>query len=208
MRLPSAEKAFQQALESMGRNLLAVGSVRKESDALRGKGRRYQTLTMDDWQAIDSEVDGVERAAPIAMNDFEIRHGGDSMNATVIGTTPEFRYSNVQHPSAGRFFDEFDLQSQARVAVIGAQVAKQLFFGEQPVGERILIGGSPFEVVGVLQEKGTDAGGSPQDDRILVPVTTAMRRLLNVDHLYLQLGNEHLDLCPERSHDNSPELSI
>ena len=51
-----SERAFEQALESMGRNLLAVGSVRKESDALRGKGRRYQTLTMGDWQAIGSEV--------------------------------------------------------------------------------------------------------------------------------------------------------
>jgi putative ABC transport system permease protein len=103
------------------------------------------------------------------------------MNATVIGTSPEFRYSNVQHPSAGRFFDDFDVRAQARVAVIGSQIAKTLFRGEQAIGERILISGSPFEVIGVLQEKGADAGGVPQDDKILVPVTTAMRRLLNVD---------------------------
>jgi ABC-type antimicrobial peptide transport system permease subunit len=178
-----AKRSFEDALASMGKNLLAVGSVRRETDALRGQGRRMQTLTLGDWRAISNEVEGVERAAPIAMNNFDVRYGSRASNVTVIGTTPEYRYSNVFHPSVGRFFDETDLQSQARVAVIGAQIARELFFGEQPIGERLLIGGAPFEVIGVLQEKGTDAGGIPQDDKILVPVTTAMRRLLNVDYV-------------------------
>ena len=178
-----AEKAFESALSSMGKNLLVVGSVRKASDALRGKSQRFRTLTLDDWQAILRAVDGVKRAAPIAMNNFDVRYGGRANNVTVIGTSPEYRYSNVHHPAAGRFFDETDIQSQARVAVIGPQIARELFFGEQPIGERLLIGGAPFEVIGVLQKKGTDAGGIPQDDKILVPVTTAMRRLLNVDYI-------------------------
>ncbi len=178
-----AEKVFEDALSSMGKNLLAVGSVRKETDALRGQGRRFQTLTLGDWRALSNAVEGVERAAPVAMKDFDVRYGGDATNATVIGTTPEFRYSNVQHPSAGRFIDEFDVQSQSRVAVIGVQIARELFHGEQSIGETLLIAGAPFEVIGVLQEKGADAGGMPQDDKILVPVTTAMRRLLNVDYV-------------------------
>ena len=178
-----AEQAFEDALSAMGRNLLAVGSVRKETDALRGQGRRFQTLTLEDWRALSNEVDGVERAAPIAMNNFDLRYGGDTTNATVIGTTPEFRYSNVQHTSAGRFIDEFDVQNQSRVAVIGSQIAKELFHGEQPIGETVSIAGAPFEVIGVLQEKGADAGGMPQDDKVLVPVTTAMRRLLKVDYV-------------------------
>jgi ABC-type antimicrobial peptide transport system permease subunit len=178
-----AEKVFEDALASMGKNLLAVGSVRQQTDALRGQGRRFQTLTLDDWRAINSEVAGVERAAPIVMNNFDVRYAGRATNVTVIGTTPEYRYSNVHHPSLGRFFDDIDIQSQARVAVIGPQIAKELFLGEQPIGERLLIGGAPYEVIGVLQVKGTDAGGVPQDDKILVPVTTAMRRLLNVDFI-------------------------
>jgi ABC-type antimicrobial peptide transport system permease subunit len=178
-----AEKAFEEALSSMGKNLMAIGSVRKETDALRGKGTRYQTLKLDDWRALSNEVEGVERAAPIAMNDFDLRYGGDATSATVIGTTPEYRYSNVQHPSVGRFIDEIDVQNQSRVAVIGSQIAEELFHGEQPLGEIVLIAGAPYEVIGVLQEKGADAGGMPQDDKVLVPVTTAMRRLLNVDYV-------------------------
>ena len=178
-----AEKAFEDALSSMGKNLLAIGSVRMQSDALRGQGRRVQSLTLDDWRALSKEVAGVERAAPIAMNNFNLRYGRDAANATVIGTTPEYRYSNVQHPSAGRFIDEFDVQNQSRVAVLGSVIAKELFHGEQPIGETLLIAGAPFEVIGVLQAKGADAGGMPQDDKVLVPVTTAMRRLLNVDYV-------------------------
>jgi putative ABC transport system permease protein len=178
-----SEKVFEDALAAMGKNLLAVSSLRRETDALRGQGERYRTLMLEDWQAISTELATVERAAPIAMNNFDVRYQDRASSVTVIGTTPEFRYSNVQHPAAGRFLDESDLSTQARVAVIGAQIAKDLFFGEQPIGERLLIGGAPYEVIGVLQAKGTDAGGIPQDDKILVPVTTAMRRLLNVDYI-------------------------
>jgi putative ABC transport system permease protein len=178
-----AEKAFEEALASMGKNLLAVGSLRRETDALRGLGTRYQTLTLEDWRAIRSEVAGVERASPIAMNNFDVRYQGRSSNITVIGTAPDYQYSNAHYPAAGRFLDDDDLRSQARVAVIGAQIAKDLFYGEKPIGERLLIGGAPYEVVGVLQAKGTDAGGIPQDDKIMVPVTTAVRRLLNVDYI-------------------------
>jgi ABC-type antimicrobial peptide transport system permease subunit len=178
-----SEKFFEDALAAMGKNLLAIGSLRRETDALRGQGQRYRTLMLEDWQAISAELTGVERASPIAMNNFDVRYRGRASNVTVIGTAPEFRYSNVYHPAVGRFLDESDLRNQARVAVIGAQIARDLFYGEQPIGERLLIGGAPYEVIGVLQAKGTDAGGIPQDDKILVPVTTAMRRLLNVDYI-------------------------
>jgi len=178
-----AEKAFEDALSSMGKNLLAIGSERKKADALRGQGARYQTLTLDDSRALATEVAGVERVAPIAMNNFTLRYGGDETVATVIGTTPEYRDSNVMYPSVGRLIDDTDVQGQSRVAVIGAQIAKELFHGEQPLGETVQIGGAPFTVVGVLRAKGSDAGGVPQDDKVLVPVTTAMRRLLNVDYV-------------------------
>jgi putative ABC transport system permease protein len=178
-----AEKAYQAALESMGKNLLSVGAQRKQSNALRGSNQRYQTLTLNDWRAIGEELNSVEQAAPIAMNNFNLRYGGESVNMTVIGTTPEFQITNNQPLQAGRFIDEYDLYDVSRVAVIGSQVDKELFKGKPAVGERILVGGAPFIVIGVLQAKGADPTGSPQDDRILVPVTTALRRLLGVDYI-------------------------
>jgi putative ABC transport system permease protein len=178
-----AERAYQAALETMGKNLLSVGSQRKESSALRGVSRRYQTLTMGDWRAIMDELDSVALAAPIAMNSFDLRFGGKSVTSTVIGTTPEFQITNNQPLAAGRFLDDFDLLDNSRVAVIGSQVEHDLFSGRQAVGERLLVAGAPFIIIGVLAEKGADSNGSPQDDRVLVPITTAMRRLLGVDYV-------------------------
>ena len=178
-----AEKAYQAALETMGKNLLSVGSQRKPSGALRGGSQRFQTLTMADTRAIMNQLDSVALAAPIVMTSSDLRYGGDSVRMTVIGTTPEFQITNIQPLTAGRFIDEFDIRDTARVAVIGSQVEKKLFKGKAPLGKRILVDGAPFMVIGVLQEKGPDSTGSTQDDRILIPVTTAQRRLLNVDFI-------------------------
>jgi len=176
-----AEKAYQAALETMGKNLLSVGSQRKPSGALRGGNQRFQTLTMADARTIMNELDSVALTAPIAMTSSDLRYGGNSVKMTVIGTTPEFQTTNIQPLTAGRFIDEFDMGDVARVAVIGSQVAKKLFKGQAALGKRLLVDGAPFTVIGVLEEKGPDSTGSAQDDRILIPVTTAQRRLLNVD---------------------------
>jgi putative ABC transport system permease protein len=178
-----AEKAYQAALETLGKNLLSVGARRKQSNALRGSSQRYQTLTLADWRAIMTELENVVRAAPIAMNNFDLRYGGESVTMTVIGTTPEFQLTNNQPLKTGRFIDADDLDDVARVAVIGSQVERELFNGIPAVGKRLLVGGAPYIVIGVLQAKGVDPTGSPQDDRILVPVTTALQRLLGVDYV-------------------------
>jgi len=178
-----AQKAYQAALETMGKNLLSVGSQRKASGALRGGSQRFQTLTLADSRAIMNELDSVALAAPIAMTSSELRFGGGSARMTVIGTTPEFQITNNMVLTAGRFIDEFDLRDVARVAVIGSQVEKELFKDTPALGARLLVGGAPYIVIGVLEEKGPDTTGSTQDDRILIPVTTAQKRLLNVDYI-------------------------
>jgi putative ABC transport system permease protein len=176
-----AEKAYQAALETMGKNLLSVGSQRKQSNALRGGNQRFQTLTLADAQAVVNTLDSVALAAPIAMASLDLRYGGNSVQMTVIGTTPEFQTTNNLPLSTGRFLDQFDLNNVARVAVIGSQVERKLFRDRPALGERLLVGGAPFIVIGVLEEKGPDITGSTQDDRILIPLSTAQRRLLNVD---------------------------
>lgn len=189
------EQAFQQALEAMGKNLLAIGAQRREADALRGGGWRYQSLTMDDYRAISSELDSVVMAAPIAMTAATLQYRGQSANSTVIGTTPEFRYTNNQQPVAGRFIDDIDIRDRARVTVIGADVARKLFFDEQPLGESLLIGGEPYTIIGVLKEKGVEQTGSNQDDRVLVPISTAMRRIMRVDYvdrIFVQAASREL----------------
>jgi putative ABC transport system permease protein len=178
-----AEREFQEALRGIGRNLLAVAAERRESTALRGSGGRFETLTLEDARAIDERLDSTVRVAPIAMGSFELRHGGRSVRSTVIGTTPAFQQTNNQIVAAGRFLDELDVEDRERVAVIGAQIVQDLFLGAPPLGERLLIDNLPFIVVGVLQAKGADVTGTSEDDRVLIPVSTAQRRLLDVDYV-------------------------
>jgi putative ABC transport system permease protein len=191
----STERSFQQAMEAMGKNLLAIGAQRREADALRGGGWRYQSLTMADYEAISREIDTVVMAAPIAMTSARLAYNGKAMTSTVIGTTPEFQFTNNQQPVAGRFIDSIDLRDRARVAVIGADVARKLFYDEEPIGERLLVGGAPYTVIGILEEKGVEQTGSNQDDRVLVPVSTAMRRILRsdyVDRIFAQTASREL----------------
>jgi putative ABC transport system permease protein len=178
-----AEKAFQQALENMGKNRLSVGAERKAASALRGNSVRYRSLDLADWRALSTELDMVERAAPIAMNNATLTYRGQSEVMVVIGTSPEFQYTNNQQLLAGRFIDDYDMETLQRVTVIGSEVAKQLFFDVIPLGETLLVEGAPYTIIGVLKEKGPDLTGSAQDDRILVPISTALRRLLNVDYV-------------------------
>ncbi len=178
-----AERAFRRSLEQAGENQLAISAERTETDALRGEGRNVETLTLADWNAIRGSLDAIERAAPIAMSNFELRRGDRALISTVIGTSPEFQFTNHQLLAAGRFLDEQDLEDRSRVAVIGATIVDELFHGEQALGERILIANSPFVIVGILRSKGLDLTGGNEDDRVLVPVQTAQERLLDVDFL-------------------------
>jgi putative ABC transport system permease protein len=193
-----AEKAFQHALENMGKNRLSIGAERKAASALRGNSVRYRSLDLADWHALSTELDMVERAAPIAMNNATLTYRGQSELMVVIGTSPEFQYTNNQQLLAGRFIDEYDMETLQRVTVIGSEVAKQLFFDVTPLGETLLVEGAPFTIIGILKEKGPDLTGSAQDNRILVPISTALRRLLNVDYvdrIFVQTINK--EVIPE-----------
>lgn len=178
-----ARRAFQEALEQMGENLLAVNAGSTRSDALRGDGRKRRTLDLADWRAIVDELPSVERAAPVAEAALTLRAGRRSLATTVKGTTPEFRLTNNLPLAAGRFLDVDDVAEARRVAVVGAHVVRELFFGEWPLGERLSIGGAPFVVVGILGEKGAGPTAADEDNQVLIPIATAERRLLDVDYL-------------------------
>ncbi len=187
-----AERAFRQTLEKMGRNLMTVNAARTEPDALRGRSRLHETLQMSDYRAI-SQVNGVARAAPVADGSFRLRYQSRTLETTVIGTTPSFLPAGNLSLTAGRFIDREDVAGGARVAVIGAHIVRELFFGEWPLGDSLLVAGSPFTIIGVLETRGFSPEGSDEDDRIIIPVTTAQRRLLNVDYLdriFVQAASE------------------
>lgn len=176
------ERALEETLEGLGRHLLVVNAGRTETDALRGGSRRVRTLVPADWRAI-AELPGAARAAPIASGAGILHVGRRSLETTVVGTTAELRQAKSYRLLAGRFIDDHDVADSRRVAVIGSFVARRLYFGEWPLGETLRVSGVPLVIVGVMEDKGARPDGSNEDNQIIVPVTTAMRRLLGTDYL-------------------------
>lgn len=178
-----AERAFEATLERLGRHLLVVNAGRSETGALRGGSRQVRTLELADWRAIAHQVPGATRAAPIASGALDLRVGRRSLSTTVVGTSPELRRVKSLRLLAGRFIDDHDLADSRRVAVIGSFVARRLYFGEWPLGETLRVSGVPMTIIGILEDKGSQPDGSNEDNQVIVPVTTAQRRLLGTDHL-------------------------
>jgi putative ABC transport system permease protein len=187
-----AERAVRAALDVLGRNLLVVIAGRTETSALRGASQTRTTLRLEDWDTLASEVPGVLETAPVVERGLELRWRGRTLPGRVAGTTPAFERVRSFPLAAGRFIDDEDVRERRRVAVVGAQVVEELFLGESPLGETLHVRGVPFRIVGVTRKKGI-AEGANEDELVIVPLSTAMRRLLDVDFLdrvYVQTVSE------------------
>jgi len=172
-------------VESMGTNLLTISAAQLKFVA----GRQQQagaiaiTLTEKDARAIGDEVPSAVAVAPAQSKRLPVKHEELTTTTTVVGTAPEFQVVRNFRPVAGEFFDEEQERGSARVAVLGQTARLDLFGNSDPIGETIRIANIPFEVIGVLETKGLDTSGQDQDDQILIPLRTALRRVFNLTSL-------------------------
>jgi putative ABC transport system permease protein len=112
-----------------------------------------------------------------------VRHGDATDNAQILGESERSQRVWNRTASRGDFFDQTAVTGSARVAVVGETVAKELFGNDDPLGAEVEIGSVPFRVIGILESWGTDPHGGDEDNVVVVPVTTLMRRLANVDKI-------------------------
>jgi putative ABC transport system permease protein len=139
-------------------------------------------LTLDDVEALVHELPEIEAWDPMqVLEAAALRHGELSGTARLLGLSERSPRVWDRGAARGDYFDAAAVASSARVAVIGETVARELFPGEDPIGAELQIGGARFQVIGVLQRFGTDVHGMDRDDEVVVPLSTAQRRLLNVD---------------------------
>ncbi|GAA5334219.1 MULTISPECIES: ABC transporter permease [Thermus] len=188
-------RRISNLLEGLGTNLLTVGPAQGG----RGPGGglvRFggpATLPLSDAYAIQEAFSGeVVGVAPVAQGNFQLKFGANNLRATVVGTWPDFAQVRNALPEKGSFFTWEDVEARRRVAVIGYGIAQDLFGGEDPLGQRLRIGGIPFTVVGVLPDKG-DQGFVSTNYQVYVPLSTYLQRLARpeaggpkVNAIYLQ----------------------
>lgn len=172
-----AEAAVKKSINAMGSNLFIVLSGPPSASGIRSATGNAATLNIKDSAAID-DLDDINGVAPVSMGSSQVVYAGNNWNTTVIGTTPAYLDVRSWNLADGYSFGESDLRSATRVALIGSTVLKSLFSDEvNPIGKTIRIKGSPFLVVGVLESKGQSLDGRDQDDTIVVPLTTAQRKI-------------------------------
>jgi macrolide transport system ATP-binding/permease protein len=177
-----AQKAIETQLASLGSNLLVLrtGAVRVGGVAIdSGASTR---LALDDATTIKEQIPAVRQTAPAVNGKGQITYVNKNWSTQLLGAAPAYASIRAAIPEIGRFFTEEENQKRSRVAVIGATVARELFAEQSPVGEMIKINKINFQVIGILPEKGATSWRD-QDDIIVIPVLTAMHRLLGKDYI-------------------------
>ena len=177
-----AQMAVQQTISTMGSNIFIVLSGFTATAGIRSGAGNAPTLKVADAEAI-AELDGVVGVAPIHQGSAQLIHAGNNWNAWVIGTTPSSFDIRSWQAVEGAPFTDSDLRSATRVALIGQTAAKNLFGGDSPVGKTLRIGQTPFTVVGLLASKGQNLDGRDQDDVVVIPLTTAQRKVFGTPFL-------------------------
>ena len=170
-------------IERLGSKVLLITAQQSRSAGGRARtGSLVTTLHAADLQAMHREVSGIVRSSPLVSAALRLKSGNLSKVATVIGVAPEFFAMRAWEVASGEYFDSLQSRRNARVTVLGAELARDLFGDGEPLGETLLINRVPFEIIGVLRERGVGVDGVNEDQRLFVPVGTAMVRLLDVDY--------------------------
>ncbi|MCW5575879.1 MAG: ABC transporter permease [Burkholderiales bacterium] len=173
-----AQQRIEDQIKGLGTNLIILMPGSTTAGGVRmGAGSR-NTLTEEDGYAIQRDIPGVQASAPTLRGTGQVVGGSGNWSTVFYGVTPEYFEARNWVVAEGKGFDMADVTGAAKVALLGDTVARSLFGDADPVGQVIRIRTVPFTVIGVLERKGQSLGGQDQDDVILMPISTARKRVL------------------------------
>jgi putative ABC transport system permease protein len=184
-----AQSKVDNLIKSLGSNLVLVLPGTTTSSGARGARGSRPTITEDDAIAIQNEIDSVQVAAPVVRGSGQIIYGNQNWSTVITGVTPEFQTAKEWRMEKGRWFSNDEVKSATKVALIGETIVENMFEGIDPIGEIIRIKRVPFTVIGTLTAKGETPRGTDQDDIVIVPLSTAKKRLLGGRKLKGKLVN-------------------
>ncbi len=175
-----AQARVAEQIQSLGSNLIIVLSGAITSGGVRlGQGTQL-TITEDDAWAIQREIPSIQAAAPSMRGTGQVVYGNLNWSTIVQGVTPEFFDTREWGVVAGKAFTQEDVDGATKVALLGQTVVRNLFADSDPLGQVIRIRKVPFTVIGVLDRKGQNTWGQDQDDIILIPLSTAKKKVMGV----------------------------
>jgi len=173
-----ASQRIQEQIASIGSNVIVVMPGSVTTSGIRLGAGFAMTLTLDDARAIAEECPAVSATAPVVRGSAQVVYGNNNWATSIQGTTPQYVTIRELALAGGDVFSEQDVDGAAKVALLGKTVADTLFAGEDPIDKIIRIRKVPFTVVGVLEPKGQSPTGQDQDDLIVIPISTAKKKVL------------------------------
>ena len=178
-----AKSTIRAQIASLGTNVLVVLPGSNSQGGVRLGLGNVNTLVDADARAMVRELPSVSFASPVVRRPEQLVAGNLNWGTLAQGVAPEFQQIRDWQIADGRFLHEGDMESAAKVAVIGETVARQLFGNDNPIDAVIRIRNIPFRVVGVLSPKGQTGQGTDQDDTVMIPYTTMQKRLMRITWL-------------------------
>jgi putative ABC transport system permease protein len=178
-----AKSTIRAQIANLGTNVLIVLPGSNSQGGVRLGTGNVNTLLDSDARAIVRELRSVSFASPVLRRPEQVVAGNLNWGTLAQGVAPEFQQIRDWQVADGRFLHEGDMESAAKVAVIGETVARQLFGNDNPIDAVIRIRNIPFRVVGVLAPKGQTGQGTDQDDTLMVPYTTMQKRLMRITYV-------------------------
>jgi putative ABC transport system permease protein len=175
------QKYVSQQLESLGPNVLFILPGNRETQRISFEIPK--NLVLEDAEAIASQVPAVAGVAPELNRRYVVAYRNQNTNVNIIGTTPSFPTVRDFDIAQGRFFTTIDIKRSNQVVVLGEELAERLFGTKNPVGEQLRIKNASFQIIGVLEGKGSSVGAD-YDEAALIPITTSANRLVGRNSPY------------------------
>lgn len=179
-----SKKSIQAEISEMGSNMIMIHPGEDMRGGVRLSADDMQTLKVKDFEDIRQECGHVSLVSPSVNSTGQAVYGANNTPTSVYGVNEEFLDIRGYKVQDGDIFSEQDIKTAAKVCLVGKTVIDQLFTnGENPVGKVIRFGSIPFRIVGVLESKGYNSMGMDQDNLIITPYTTVMKRILAITYL-------------------------
>lgn len=178
-----SKKSIQKQISEMGSNMIMIHPGADMRGGVRQDPSSMQTLKLTDYESLRNETNYISAISPNVSSSGQLIAGNNNYPSSVSGVGIDYLEIRQLNIESGEMFTESDIQTSAKVCVIGKTIADNLFPNEDPIGRIIRFNQVPFRVVGVLKSKGYNSMGMDQDDVVLAPYTTVMKRLLAQTYL-------------------------
>lgn len=179
-----SKDSIKSQISEMGSNMIMIHPGNMQRGGVRQSSDDMQTLRVEDYEALQSQTSYVDAISPSVNSAGQFINGNNNYPSSIYGVAPDYLDIRKVKVQDGEMFTEQDIRSAAKVCLLGKTVVDNLFGdGDSPIGKVIRFNKIPFTVIGTLEPKGSNSMGQDQDDVVLVPYTTVMKRILAIDYI-------------------------